>query len=238
MFIPQPSCYTVPHHSATNNYKHSPPNSSKVTHGPDIPKPVVFYTPSHLLSLLSYKRFATLLRCRYGPAYGNDRLQKHQKVVTKVCAMSSHVSHPLPEHPPPLSLSPSQPTIIATKTQVSCLLRHSPLSQPPTPTRMIYCPRGSAASLTLQYLSPIHVLGVRSQSKGTARRTYFSHCAWIGQQKLFTSTCRVLPSINRIKGRSSRNTQLQDNTQEIRELSVVSDVTQRTVSESARQERY
>jgi hypothetical protein len=56
-------------------------------------------------SLLSNKRFVTLLRCRYGPTYGNDKLQKHQKVVTKVCAMSSHVSHPLPgpPSPPPLS---------------------------------------------------------------------------------------------------------------------------------------
>jgi hypothetical protein len=69
----------------------------------------------------------------------------------------------------------------------------------PTPTHMIYCPRGSAASLKLQYLSRIHVLGARSQSGGTEQRTYFSHCAWIGQQKFFTSTCRVLPSINWIK---------------------------------------
>jgi hypothetical protein len=48
----QPSCNTAPHHPTTNNYKHSPPNSSQVTHGPDIPKLVVFYTPSHLLFTL------------------------------------------------------------------------------------------------------------------------------------------------------------------------------------------
>jgi hypothetical protein len=49
---PQSSCHTVPHHPATNIYKHSPPNSSQVTHEPDIPKPAVFYTPSHLLFTL------------------------------------------------------------------------------------------------------------------------------------------------------------------------------------------
>lgn len=144
-------------------------------------------------SLLSYKRFVTLLRCRYGPAYGNDRLQKHQKVVTKLCAMSSHVSHPLPEPPLPAPRPPAHhnryqntslpPT--ATFTTVST----------PTPTHMIYSSRGPAVSLTLQYLSRIHVLGVRSQSGGTARRTYFSHCAWIGQQELQEFIYKHLQSV-------------------------------------------
>jgi len=190
--IPQPSCYTVPHHPAANNYKQSSPNSSQVTHAPDIPRPVVFFTPFHLLFSLELQTLRNFiaLQIRTG-IWKRQTLETPESSNKSLCNVFARFTSTARTHPPrphPLSARHNryQNTSLLPTTTFTTV-------STPTPTHMIYCPRGSTASLTLQYLSRIHVLGARSQSGGTTRRTYFSHCAWIGQQNFFQVLAECYP---------------------------------------------